>query len=232
MAVADVGAQLAKQMRGASTAKLGSPTTDLVFVGFTPCRVVDTRNSGLGISAGTQRNFYYYSDGNPGSWSTQGGDPGAASTACPNTVFTSAGGTLGNVAPAVAMANITAVNTTAAGNFIVWGGSAGAIPNTSVLNWDHGGEVISKDLTDEQRKAYYDAENKAVDLINANFYKYAHHVAAATKGALQPNELLKAFVRYKHVDYYDQTTFGRAYDWMKDRGLTEGQSQHSTFVPH
>jgi NitT/TauT family transport system substrate-binding protein len=95
-----------------------------------------------------------------------------------------------------------------------------------------GGEVISKDLTDEQRKAYYDAENKAVDLINADFYKYAHHVAAHTKGALKPNELLKAFVRYKHVDYYDQTTFGRAYDWMKDRGLTEGQSQHSTFVPH
>lgn len=95
-----------------------------------------------------------------------------------------------------------------------------------------GGEVISKDLTDEQRKAYYDAENKAVDLINANFYKYAHHVAAATKGALQPNELLKAFVRYKHVDYYDKTTFGRAYDWMKDRNLTEGQSQHSTFVPN
>ena len=89
---------------------------------------------------------------------------------------------------------------------------------------------VPRDLTDEQRKAYYDAENCAVDLINADFYKYAHHVAAATKGALQPNELLKAFVRYKHVDYYDQTTFGRAYDWMKDRGLTEGQSQHSTFV--
>jgi NitT/TauT family transport system substrate-binding protein len=93
-----------------------------------------------------------------------------------------------------------------------------------------GGEVISRDLTDEQRKAYYDAENRAVDLINADFYKYAHHVAAATKGALQPNELLKAFVRYKHVDYYDQTTFGRAYDWMKERGMTQGQSQHSTFV--
>ena len=95
-----------------------------------------------------------------------------------------------------------------------------------------GGEVISRDLTDEQRKAYYDAENKAVDLINADFYKYAHHVAAHTKGALKPNELLKAFVRYKHVDYYDKTTFGRAYDWMKDRGMTEGHSQHSTFVPN
>lgn len=93
-----------------------------------------------------------------------------------------------------------------------------------------GGEVISKDLTEEQRKDYYDAENRAVDLINKDFYKYAHHVAAHTKGALKPNELLKAFVRYKHVDYYDKTTFGRAYDWMKDRKLTEGQSQHSTFV--
>ena len=93
-----------------------------------------------------------------------------------------------------------------------------------------GGEVIAADLSAEQRKAYYDAENLAVDLINADFYKYAHHVAAHTKGALQPNELLRAFVRYKHVDYYDSTLFGRTYDWMKARGLTEGQSEHSAFV--
>src|SRR6202158_1540838 len=93
-----------------------------------------------------------------------------------------------------------------------------------------GGEVISPDLSAEQRKDYYAAENKAVDLINADFYKYAHHVAAATKGALQPNELLRAFVRYKHVDYYDSTLFGRTYEWMKARRLTEGQSEHSAFV--
>jgi NitT/TauT family transport system substrate-binding protein len=93
-----------------------------------------------------------------------------------------------------------------------------------------GGEVISPDLTPEQRTAYYDAENKAVDLINSDFYKYAHHVAAHTKGALQPNELLRAFVRYKHVDYYDVTLFDRAYDWMKARGLTEGQSEHARLV--
>ena len=93
-----------------------------------------------------------------------------------------------------------------------------------------GGEVISPDLSAEQRKDYYDAENMAVDLINADFYKYAHHVAAATKGALKPNELLRAFVRYKHVDYYDSTLFGRTYDWMKARGLTEGQSEHSALV--
>ena len=93
-----------------------------------------------------------------------------------------------------------------------------------------GGEVVGAELTPEQRKAYYDAENAAVDLINADFYKYAHHVAAHAKGALKPNELQRAFVRYKHVDYYDVTLFNRAYDWMKAQGLTEGQSQHGALV--
>lgn len=93
-----------------------------------------------------------------------------------------------------------------------------------------GGEVIAPELTPEQRKAYYDAENLAVDMINADFYKYAHHVAAHAKGALKPNELLRAFVRYKHVDYYDVTLFNRAYDWMKERGMSEGQSQHAALV--
>lgn len=93
-----------------------------------------------------------------------------------------------------------------------------------------GGEVVAAELTPEQRKGYYDAENKAVDLINADFYKYAHHVAAHAKGALQPNELLRAFVHYKHVDYYDPELFNRAYDWMKARGMTEGQSAHGALV--
>jgi NitT/TauT family transport system substrate-binding protein len=93
-----------------------------------------------------------------------------------------------------------------------------------------GGEVIAADLSPEQRKAYYDAENEAVDLINRDFYKYAHHVTAHAGGAQQPHELSRAFVRYKHVDYYDTTLFGRTYDWMKARGLTEGQSQHAALV--
>jgi len=93
-----------------------------------------------------------------------------------------------------------------------------------------GGEVIAADLTAEQRKAYYDAENQAVDRINADFYTYAHHVTAHAKGALEPHELLRAFVRYKHVDYYDTTLFSRTYDWMKARGLTEGQSEHAALV--
>jgi NitT/TauT family transport system substrate-binding protein len=93
-----------------------------------------------------------------------------------------------------------------------------------------GGEVVAVDLTPEQRKAYYDAENQAVDLINADFYKYSHHVTAHAKGALQPKELLRAFVHYKHVDYYDPELFSRAYEWMKARGMTEGQSQHGALV--
>ena len=93
-----------------------------------------------------------------------------------------------------------------------------------------GGEVISPDLTAEQRKAYYAAENQAVDLINADFYKYAHHVTAHAKGALEPRELSRAFVRYKHVDYDDPSLFERTYDWMRARGLTEGQSEHARLV--
>ena len=93
-----------------------------------------------------------------------------------------------------------------------------------------GGEVVAPELTPEQRKAYYDAENEAVDLINADFYKYAHHVAAHAKGALKPHELLRVFVRYKHVDYYDPALFSRAYDWMKARGMTEGLSDHAALV--
>ena len=93
-----------------------------------------------------------------------------------------------------------------------------------------GGEVIAPDLTPEQRKAYYDAENKAVDMINADFYKYAHHVAAQAKGALPPNELLRAFVHYKHVDYYSEESFTRAYEWMKARGMSDGHSEHIALV--
>ncbi len=93
-----------------------------------------------------------------------------------------------------------------------------------------GGEVISPALTEDQRKAYYEAENRAVDLINADFYKYAHHIAAHAGGALEARELLRAFVRYKHVDYYDPVLFTRTYDWMKARGLTEGGSEHSALI--
>jgi NitT/TauT family transport system substrate-binding protein len=93
-----------------------------------------------------------------------------------------------------------------------------------------GGEVVAPKLTDQQRRAFYEAENQAVDLINADFYTYAHHVTAHANGALEPHELLRAFIRYKHVDYYDLTLFSRTYDWMRARGLTEGESDHARLV--
>ena len=127
-----------------------------------------------------------------------------------------------------ALQNRTARAVTVMEPFISLGLKEGA--HIIAASFYRGGEVISADLTPEQRKTYYDAENEAVDRINGDFYKYAHHVAAHAKGALQPRELLRAFVRYKHVDYYDPTLFGRAYDWMRARGLTEGQSEHAALV--
>jgi NitT/TauT family transport system substrate-binding protein len=69
-----------------------------------------------------------------------------------------------------------------------------------------------------------------VDLINADFYRYAHHIVAQTKGALEPSELLPVFMRYKHVDYYEPALFTLTYDWMKARGMTEGASEHESLV--
>ena len=127
-----------------------------------------------------------------------------------------------------ALKNGTARAVTVMEPFISLGLKEGA--HIIAASFYRGGEVIAPDLTAEQRKAYYDAENRAVDMINADFYKYAHHVTAHAKGALAPHELLRAFVRYKHVDYYDLALFGRTYDWMKARGLTEGQSEHARLV--
>jgi NitT/TauT family transport system substrate-binding protein len=93
-----------------------------------------------------------------------------------------------------------------------------------------GGEVIARDLTAQQRKAYYDAENEAVDLINANFYKYAQNVTSHAGDALEPHELLRTFIRYRHIEFYDPTQFTRAYDWMRARGMTEGRSEHGSLV--
>ncbi len=93
-----------------------------------------------------------------------------------------------------------------------------------------GGEVVAPHLTPEQRQAYYDAENQAVDLINAKFDRYAHYIVTPARGALKPEELLRVFFRYKHVDYYDLEQFGRTYEWMKSWDLTTGQSEHSALV--
>jgi NitT/TauT family transport system substrate-binding protein len=127
-----------------------------------------------------------------------------------------------------ALQNRTARAVTVMEPFISLGLKEGA--HIIAASFYRGGEVISADLTAEQRKAYYDAENEAVDRINGDFYKYAHHVTAHAKGALEPPELLRAFIRYKHVDYYDPTLFGLTYDWMRARGLTEGQSEHAGLV--
>jgi NitT/TauT family transport system substrate-binding protein len=94
-----------------------------------------------------------------------------------------------------------------------------------------GGDMISNNLTAEQRRAFLDAENVAVDLINKDFYKYAApHIVSAARGEMKPNELLRAFVHYKHVDFYDPAKFGQTYDFLKKWGLTQGLNQHDAFV--
>ena len=94
-------------------------------------------------------------------------------------------------------------------------------------------EVVAPHLSDEQRHAYFKALDEAVDLINADFGAYAHHLTDATRGELRPEELARNyghFVRYNHAQRYEEKLFVQAYDWMRGRGYSEGQNSHATLV--
>src|SRR5207244_5470386 len=56
--------------------KLASTTIDQTFVPIVPCRIVDTRNAGGPIVAGTTRNYLFYSTGAADDWGGQGGVAG------------------------------------------------------------------------------------------------------------------------------------------------------------
>ena len=89
--------------------------------------------------------------------------------------------------------------------------------------------MISAALTSAQRQAYYEAETTR-SIASTPTSTNTRTITAHAKGALDSHELLRAFVRHKHVDFYDSTLFARTYEWMKARGLTEGGSDHATLV--
>ena len=122
--------------RRKGNAKLGSSTTDQIFIPIVPCRVVDTRNVGGPVVVGFPRNFNFYAATSTYNWANQGGLSGNASTTCPGTVNPNGG------APSAAMATVTVVGPTAAGNFVGWGGAA-PIPTTSILNWNNPGDIAA-----------------------------------------------------------------------------------------
>ena len=98
------------------------------------------------------------------------------------------------------------------------------------LTFYRGAEVVSNDLPPEGREAFFNALDAAVDLINADFGRYAHHIAAASDGLLEAHELDSRYIRYAHVQRYSSDLFNPAYDWMKDRGFTVGANTHQTLV--
>jgi NitT/TauT family transport system substrate-binding protein len=72
--------------------------------------------------------------------------------------------------------------------------------------------------------------DEAVDLINADFARYAHYIAAASEGQLDARELDSRFVRYAKVQRYALELFDPAYDWMKTHGFTDGVNSHQSLV--
>jgi NitT/TauT family transport system substrate-binding protein len=98
------------------------------------------------------------------------------------------------------------------------------------LTFYRGAEVIHPKFTNEQRQAYFTALNEAVDLIKANFGKYAHHIVTITKGRLQPHELGQQFIHYVPAENYELEKFDSAYEWMESWKLTSGKNSHATLV--
>jgi hypothetical protein len=77
---------------------------------------------------------------------------------------------------------------------------------------------------------YFKVLDQAVDLINADFARYAHYIAAIAKDKISGNELDGRFIRYTHARRYLSELFDPAYDWMKERGFTDGRSNHESLV--
>jgi NitT/TauT family transport system substrate-binding protein len=98
------------------------------------------------------------------------------------------------------------------------------------LTFYRGAEVVSPDLEPLDLDKYFKVLDEAVDLINADFTRYAHYVVAIAKDEIGPHELDGRFVRYTHAQRYSPDLFDPAYHWMKERGFTEGANSHESLV--
>jgi hypothetical protein len=121
------------QIRQATASALGDATSDLVFVPLSPCRILDTRNSGGGrLAAGETRSFQV---AGVTEFGPQGGNVGGC------------GVPAGSAEPAAAavMVNLVAVNPTTKGNLLAWAFGEPA-PNASSLNFGNIGMNIANGL--------------------------------------------------------------------------------------
>jgi NitT/TauT family transport system substrate-binding protein len=98
------------------------------------------------------------------------------------------------------------------------------------LTFYRGAEVIHPKFTEAQRESYFAALNEAVDLIKADFGKFAHHITAITKGRLKPEELGTQFIHYVPAENYAVEKFDQAYEWMESWKLTAGKNSHESIV--
>lgn len=98
------------------------------------------------------------------------------------------------------------------------------------LTFYRGAEIVSPDLHASQIETYFQVLDQAVDLINADFRKYAHYITAIAESEISASELDNRFIRYTHAQRYSPELFDPAYSWMKDRGFTSGKNDHLSLV--
>jgi len=85
-----------------------------------------------------------------------------------------------------------------------------------------GAQAFGTDVPPEHQKAFIDAVNEAVDLINSDPDRFREHVTVAAGGRLAPEELSPDHYRYVHATPYTEERFRKQYAWLEHWDLVEG----------
>lgn len=98
-------------------------------------------------------------------------------------------------------------------------------------NFYRGAEVISPNLTPEQRQAYLTAVNAAADLINADFGSFKHHlIVDQIRDRIAPHEIGDHFVHYAHAKPLDEKRFAYTTEWMRSWNLAPQHDAYDQLV--
>jgi NitT/TauT family transport system substrate-binding protein len=93
-----------------------------------------------------------------------------------------------------------------------------------------GGQIFGEDVPESAIRAYIEAIDLAVDIVNADPDRHRRYVAEAAGDALSPAQLRSDYYRYTHAQPYSEERFNDSYEWLKSWNLVRGDRSYETLV--
>jgi NitT/TauT family transport system substrate-binding protein len=93
-----------------------------------------------------------------------------------------------------------------------------------------GGQIFGEDIPEAAVRAYVEAIDAAVDIVNADPERDRRYVAEAADGAIAPARLRSDFYRYRHAQVYTEERFNDSYEWLKSWDLVRGDKSYESLV--